>query len=133
MNPIEALTPADDKVVTIIFAVNTNLSQEEELALVRKELQPSLVKQVKGCCKDLIEDAYVIATRDTEVLEKVVSLCWLHGQESILILDSERNAELYYTATQIRESIGSFVPVYPNEAIQSGDWTLDGQQFYKVK
>ena len=133
MNPIEAMYPTDNNKVTVIFAVNTNKTPSEELAYVQEYL-PCGIKQVQGCYDATLENAYVANTSNTFHLDEIEQLARLHGQESILFVDTDKIATLYYVETGVYETLGTFKSVSPAEAMDKHDaWTRDGSTFWIVE
>ncbi len=123
----------------VIFAINTTpwpASLEEkakELAEVSLCLLDIPLKQVIGCYKGEFEVSYVAKVNSILSLARVTELCIEHKQESILLIDTKREASLYFLDDGSLLPVGAFVKSNPKEAMESDNFTLDGCQFYVVK
>lgn len=115
---------------SVIFALNTERADEREYAekLLNKPLKP-----VTGCYKGTQEKAYVVEIEKGSDFNRVCDLCRWHKQESVLFINTDRSASLYFLNISTSQDLGNFVPVSPGEAIKSDAWTLDGSQFYICK
>ena len=124
----------------IMFAVNAPIDKEAEKLYV--ELQLGLpFKQLTGCYKNEIETCYLVALtngkdytkENLKIVDKVLEFAKKNHQESVLLCDVARNTQLLYIEDNKLESIGTFQKSFPAEAIESGNWTLNGNQFWVVK
>ena len=99
-----------------------------------KALGAGKVKQVRGSYKGTKETAFVV----NGGLKEVTRIGELYDQESVLHLDSSRNAVLHYLDPRHpdgAERIGRFVAVPVEEALASEAFTFDIDQntYYIVK
>lgn len=121
-----------------MFAVNTELDQTAELVYVESTLGCN-VKQVVGCYKGNQETSYIVTfSRDDSIgnmskINRLFELCRKNSQESVLMVDSKREARLFFLNINSTQGVGTFQRATPAEAIELGNWTLDGNQFWICK
>ena len=94
----------------VIFALNT---VNDELRLRQAGLKANNYKRLQGMYKGIAEDSYIV---DMAHIDLVIDLAIEHKQESILLLDEDRNAKLVYLADMSEESLGQLVEVSASEA-----------------
>lgn len=121
-----------------IFSINTSLNPENELLFVEAALGFN-VKQVRGSYDGKQEMAYLLPIFDNnkEYASKwaaVRKMAKDFDQECVLYVEGEsKRASLLYTkGYETSRAIGTFRRMTPSQAIESGNWTLDGNQFYGV-
>jgi hypothetical protein len=116
----------------VILALNKETAWEDRKILNSRKLKH---KWVWGAYKSQIENSYVVPFRDAEHLNDIMRIARYHNQESILIVDSERNAKLYYLETDKTEDLGQFKAVSKSEAYQHDSYTfdLDTETYYICK
>jgi hypothetical protein len=129
----------DTKQAFVIFAVNAPLDKEAEKLYVELQLGVPF-KQLVGCYKNEMETCYLVAlekggptVENIKLVDKVLKFAEKNHQESVLLVDVARNARLLYLEDKLTKSIGVFQKSFPAAAIASGNWTLDGNQFWVVK
>lgn len=79
------------------------------------------------------EDSFMVIVPNKEILQKCIDLALTYKQESVLYVDSERNAKLVFLDPTMREeSLGKFSPFTKEEIISKGfsDYTFDGSYYY---
>jgi hypothetical protein len=88
------------------------------------------IKQVRGSYKGVEEASYVVNGDKDTILE----LAAYFGQESILHLDSSRNATLIFIDNRPQEKLGRLVNCTEEEAKAGDAWTWDKSQdeYYRV-
>lgn len=117
----------------IIFSVyqNVNAPNVEEVNVIshdayRRALTQFDVpfKEVSGVYKGVKEKAFLVL--DTPANRtRVETICDYRARENFLLLDEERNASLYYTASKTAESIGKWREVSESQAKQFDGYTFD--------
>lgn len=128
-------TVNSEKEAFCLFALNSLLKNEKEM--VEKYLNVA-VKQVTGCYKNEIEPSYLVvlpvdgSVDLVQLMSDIIDLCSRNGQESVKIVNSERDAVLSYMDDGRLEFLGKFQQSNPAEAIALGNWTLDGSNFWCV-
>jgi hypothetical protein len=119
-----------------IFSIESQLTLENELTFVQAALGFN-VKQVRGSHAKV---AYLAPIFDnnkeySDKQQAIRKLAEDFNQESILYVagHSKRAIHICLDNEVLTEAIGTFTPISASEAISSGDWTLDGNQFYGIK
>lgn len=125
--------------VTIISAELSTLDSEENgqrTAALKVDLIKAFgsksIKQVRGCYKGVKEVAFVVSGDRS----KLIDLADIYNQESILALDTARNAALIFTDIMwADEPLGRFQAVPIEEALAAEAYTFDISQntYYVVK
>lgn len=114
-----------NKTSLIILALNTGSAFEEYCKLI--DMGFHYVKEVRGSYKGITEVAHVLSFETLEDLKKALIVAAEHKQDSILVLDVERNAQLYYIGGGIEE-IGRLVAVDSETALTADAWTHCAEQ-----
>lgn len=99
------------------------------------------VKRVKGCYtmangERVVEESYFLAiANEDSILETVLDTCTRDGQESILVLDENREASLVYCMTGDVVKIGQWIEVDRETALSSQGYTYDYEtnKYYTVR
>lgn len=122
-----------------VVVLEFNTDQDAELAeLYTHGLH---FEPATGCYKGTQSRCYIVdighdgdryGMVNQETLNKVLGLAEAYSQESVLILDSERNAQLYYLETQQLTDLGKLRAVSRLEALQSDAWTYVNSTYYKA-
>ena len=89
---------------------------------------------VQGCYKGQREQSVLVELRDALDWQRVLQAAAAFKQESVLYIDSDRIASLYYV-DPFRESqrLGKLVPVSAQQAERLGNWTRTSNgQYYAV-
>lgn len=110
-----------------IIALNSGHSEDGELSIIHRalNLNREQIKPVIGCYKGELENSYVIPVNPVS-LGSVLALAREYNQESILSLDSTRNAYLIPAQTiNDEEYLGQFVSVPAIVAKQQDSYTYD--------
>lgn len=110
----------------VIFALN---SPNDELRLRQAGLKANNYKRLQGMYKGIAEDSYII---DMAHIDLIIDLAIEHKQESIMVLDEDRNAKLVYLANMSEESLGQLVEVSASEASNQLAYTYNPEtnQFF---
>ena len=115
-----------------IVALNLDSPEAEHKAL--RERHITKFKQVNGSYKGSTERAYVITFTSLTHLQQILFVGREFNQESILIVDAKRNAELLYLDTVNKgitpKQLGKFVNVSKFEALAGDNWTHDIEKDY---
>lgn len=113
----------------IIFALNAS---NDTLVLEAAGFTSKTYKELDGSYKGQTEKSYIV---DAEHLETVMQLARMHNQESILLLDQDRNASLYYIKSGLNTPIGRLVPTSEAVALSKDAWSYrpDLNTFYIVE
>lgn len=109
-----------EKTSLAIVALNTGSLATEMGAIDKYGLKQ--LKALRGSYKGKTEISHLIEFQSLQDLRSILALAGEYSQESILVLDPERNAELYYIGGGI-ESLGRFVNVTQDEALKQNAWT----------
>jgi len=120
-----------------VFALNSQLNPENELLFITAALGFGC-KQLHGCYQQVQEIVYLIPVIDNkyaDVWKAIRKLAQDFDQECVLYVEGEsKNTSLMYIrGYETSKHIGTFTRISASEAISSGDWTLDGNQFWGVK
>lgn len=113
----------------VIFAVN---DENMELKLTTGFVQDFKPKRVLGSYKGILETSFVANADTDDKLDAVIQLAKQYNQESVLIIDEQRRASLFFIKTGQYEPIGDFRAVDAETAKSLDNWTLDGTQYYAV-
>ena len=100
----------------IVFALNRGPEDYNLLKSVNLDW-----KHVEGAYKGTIEDSYVVLNTSAN-LERVLTIAKATGQESILLVDHERYAELFFLKTQTYQGLGYLKEVSKGYAEQYGNY-----------
>lgn len=113
----------------IIFALN---SPNDHAVLEAAGITGTMFKELKGSYKGQTEASYIV---DASLLDNVLGLAKAHRQESILILDQDRNASLYYVKSGLNTPIGRLVPASEAVALSKEAWSYrpDLNTYYIVE
>ena len=109
----------DIKRPMVIFALNT---PDDELRLHQAGLKANNYKRLQDMYKGIAENSYIV---DMAHIDLVIDLAIDHKQESILLLDEDRNAKLVYLADMSEESLGQLVAVSETEALNQLAYTYN--------
>ena len=116
----------------IVSAELSHLSAEEndqrsealEAMLEAKHLS---YKPVLGCYKGKRENSFLVLAAGRYVFSEVMSLARAYGQESILYVDSDRAATLYFLDDRAPVGLGLYREVSEQAALQQDAYTYDPQ------
>lgn len=86
-------------------------------------------KKVPGCYKGIEQDSYIVAAKHEPT---VLKICFKFLQDSYLNVDQYRNAEIV-TVAGGHFPQGKLQRISKAEAIEAGNWTLDGSQYWGTK
>ena len=116
----------DIKRPVVIFALNT---PNDELRLRKAGLKANNYKRLQGMYKGIAENSYIV---DMAHIDLVIDLAIDHKQESIMVLDEDRNAKLVYLADMREESLGQLIAVSEKEAMNQLAYTYNPEtkQFF---
>jgi hypothetical protein len=92
--------------------------------------------QVRGCYKGKEEDSFLVLCdpiADDYELGMLIGLANRHGQESILLVDAQRHATLFYLGSDPEAIPGTFQAVSVTEARQCDAWTRRDNVYYIIK
>lgn len=87
-------------------------------------------KAVQGSYKGELETSYVIPFTTLETYQKALFLAKQYNQESILVVDINRDAELIYIDNSKTDKLGKFQCVSKYEALAQDSWTKDVEKEY---
>ena len=82
-------------------------------------------KCLVGSYKGTLEDSFLVTYDTYEQYEKVLKLARKFSQESVLMLNEDRDATLYYLESGDLINLGPFVSVLRKIAYSMDAWTLD--------
>jgi hypothetical protein len=99
---------------------------------VENELSQYGFKSVLGSYNGVQENSYVVDASTDNALNDVLELAVNYNQESILIVDENRIASLYFIKTGLTTKLGNFTSISALEASKLDNWTLDGTDYYSV-
>ena len=89
--------------------------------------------EVEGCYKGVTEQSYLVEYEGGEELFQLFMLAVFYAQESVLVIDAERNAELMYTTDDRYEKLGKLEPISNLQAEKLDAWTRTSNgQYYGV-
>ncbi len=106
----------------IILALNSG-SIIEDLKQIRKLGLP--FKCLVGSYEGTLEDSYLITYETMSNLRKIEILADKFSQESILILNEDRDTFLYYLDGTAYDDLGKFTEVSRAKAYENKNWSLD--------
>ena len=120
------------KTPAIILALNLKNQEIEIEALLDAGL---VFKALTGSYKGVQERSYLVLTHTDEAYRAALNLAKECNQESVLLLDEDRNAKLMYLDDMHQIEIGVLTPVSKDEALKQDAWTYahDLNQFYICK
>jgi len=120
----------DQKKPFIIFSVNQTTENENENRNNHKAYAftfPTVgvaFKSLLGCYKGDCEESFLILdTPENRAL--ALDIAKRHNQQSILFVNADRNAELFFLNINTRQPVGKFVSATNNHALQQDNWTFD--------
>lgn len=102
-----------------------NAARSEDLELDIQRLVEHDYKLVDGVYKGSKEQSYVVFCDEDTTLDTPLTLGKKYGQESILIVDSDRNSTLVFCNTLEGQCSGTFKAVSKYEAEASESYTYD--------
>lgn len=109
-----------NKTSLIIMALNLK-SISDEINYIKSAGLDHL-KTLRGAYQGAKEISHLIELKTLVDLQRALSLAAEYNQDSILVLDVDRNAELFYIGVGI-EPLGRFVNVTEEEALKADAWT----------
>jgi len=116
----------------MILALNLKNKEIETDALLDAGL---VFKDLTGSYKGVQERSYLVLTHTDTAFNAALKLAQKTEQESVLILDEDRNAKLMYLNDMHQIEIGKLTPVSQDEALKQDAWTFshDLNQYYICK
>ena len=116
----------------IVFALNSG-----DVELERKILGAAGIAfaPALGSYNGVAEDSWICLARDPDEISRILVIARAWDQESILYIDENRDADLYFLESGNLETIGKLVPVTELEARMQHGWTqclVTGQYFTVV-
>lgn len=116
----------------MILALNLKNQEIETDALINAGLA---FKDLTGSYKGVKERSYLVLTHNNTAYQAALNLARRCEQESVLLLDEERNAKLMYLNDMYQIDIGVLTPVSKDEALEQDAWTYapDLNQYYICK
>lgn len=110
-----------DGVPFILMAMNTGDKHREAETL--KVLGLSNFVFCEGVYKGSKEDSFAVFFTSPEEYRTILSLAMRHHQESILVVDSNRDAQLNHLDSAEKVNLGRFVSVLKNEVVGLDNYT----------
>lgn len=120
----------DFKTPFIIFSINQEGESESDNRNTHSAYAltfPTIglpFKSLLGCYKGTCEESFLVAD-NSKNRAFVLGIARRHNQQSILIVDADRYAELLYLNLNTSQPIGKFVAVSKSHALQQDNWTFD--------
>ena len=123
----------------IIFSGYTKAANDElnrvrhNICLVSLENAGAKPIELKGYYKGLVEKSILVL--DSPELRKIVlNLATYFDQESILLLDQDRNAALLFLGDNSQQEIGRFIPVSKDKIDNLDAWVYNPttKKYYSV-
>jgi hypothetical protein len=119
-------------VPVIIFALNSG-----DVELERKILGAAGIAfaPARGSYNGTEEDSWICLARDPDEIARILRIARAWSQESILYIDEQREADLYYLESGNLETLGKLEHVTELEARMRSNWTqcLITGQYFTVK
>ena len=113
----------------VLIALNNDTIAEDKTILRSLGLD---FKLVEGVYNGVAENSYRVKFSNVEQLADLARIAKTHDQESILIVDQERNAKLVYLDGRVddRVELGTFQNVSELEAKQATSYTYEVDKGY---
>ena len=116
----------------VVIALNLASAMLERKALADHGILN--YKAVEGSYKGEKERSYVVTFQTLEDLQQILHVARTYKQESILVVDVERNAQLMflntYSGGTMPKYVGKFKNVPKFEALEQEAWTYDPENNY---
>lgn len=118
-------TPKRHVILSAYLADRDNAENEIMHYALGKELRTAglTIGEVTGCYKGQEELAYLVRLESADDWPLVLTLAKCHGQESVLLIHTDRKAELCYIWRGVTESVGKLIAINPLQARRVENWT----------
>ena len=126
----------DDMRSSIVFALNTGKTQEEELRMLRTTFWYYGLRVSVTPAEDVYngehEFSYIVPMH-WDVWTTLKPILVLHNQESVLLVNRDAHCYLFFLKTDKREVLGRLVQVSCAEAHRSGAYTKVDDSYFTTK
>lgn len=115
----------------VLLALNTGDGVARELRLIRDALcsDTHMVKVANGCYKGQRETSYLVQIETQCDYLKLMQLARDFNQESIMLVDNERQAQLMYCDNEAVEPLGRWKEVMNGAPAPDSFTEIDGRVF----
>lgn len=119
------------KPFVILATADTRYTGPKEVAESLQAVHGGNWRPVEGCYKGEREPSYLVTLDDSVTLAHCVAIASANHQESILLVDEQRQAHLHYIDSGKVEHLGAFVECQP---AQAGDaYTIADGRYYHCR
>lgn len=104
--------------------IELNLNDIKAERKILKEAGLS-IKTCLGSYKGKVNPSYLVTLDDINDLDVVLKIAKDHNQETVLLVDSNRKADLFYLNNSNIDSLGEFKVISKTDALQLEEFTYD--------